>query len=218
MVKDMRKVILFTAWCACVLLPSSQITWAPDLHLIQTTPGTYIPSASHPQAAVIRAAKQEGGEVTSSRPVAFLLDYAASLGITKDITKTQAYSVWLQGARCTAPFGRAGSTLPESCACMASCAGAVVVVILAAIDAAYSGDWSRIGVIPHEAELALRPLLGLLGAFHIFCGVIAAIAASNKGYNPVPATAKVRSCPCIGALIRKAACMHSKERRCLSSV
>ena len=71
------------------------------------------------------------------------------------------------------------------------CAGAVVVVILAAVDAAYSGDWSRIGVIPHEAELALRPLLGLLGAFHIFCGVIAAIAASNKGYNPVPATAKV---------------------------
>ena len=66
-----------------------------------------------------------------------------------------------------------------------------MLVILAAIDAAYSGDWSRIGVIPHEAELALRPLLGLLGLFHIFCGVIAAIAASKKGYNPVPATAKV---------------------------
>ena len=35
--------------------------------------------------------------MASSGPVAFLLDYAASLGITKDITKTQAYSVWLQG-------------------------------------------------------------------------------------------------------------------------
>lgn len=29
--------------------------------------------------------------------MSFLLDYAASLGITKDITRTQAYSVWLQG-------------------------------------------------------------------------------------------------------------------------
>ena len=68
-----------------------------------------------------------------------------------------------------------------------------MVVILAAIDAAYSGDWSRIGVIPHEAELALQPLLGLLGLFHIFCGVVAAIAATRKGYNPVPATAKVHA-------------------------
>lgn len=70
-------------------------------------------------------------------------------------------------------------------------AGAVVLVILAAIDAAYSGDWSRMGVISKEVELGLRPLLGLLGLFHIFCGTIGAIAASRKGYNPVPATAKV---------------------------
>lgn len=72
------------------------------------------------------------------------------------------------------------------------CTGAVVLIILAAIDAAYSGDWSRIGVIPKELELALRPLLGLLGLFHIFCGSIAFVAASRKGYNPIPATAKVR--------------------------
>lgn len=64
-------------------------------------------------------------------------------------------------------------------------------MILAAIDAAYSGDWSRIGVIPKEVELGLRPLLALLGFFHIFCGGIAFVAASRKGYNPVPATAKV---------------------------
>ncbi len=71
-------------------------------------------------------------------------------------------------------------------------AGAVVLVILAAIDAAYSGDWSRIGVISKDVELGLRPLLGLLGLFHIFCGGITAIAASKKGYNPVPPTLKAR--------------------------
>lgn len=67
-----------------------------------------------------------------------------------------------------------------------------MLVILAAIDAAYSGDWSRIGVISKEVELGLRPLLALLGFFHIFCGGVAAIAASKKGYNPVPPTMKVR--------------------------
>lgn len=46
---------------------------------------------------VCRAQKQS--EVEASTPVAYLLDYAASLGITKDITKTQAYSVWLQGVK-----------------------------------------------------------------------------------------------------------------------
>ena len=66
-----------------------------------------------------------------------------------------------------------------------------MLVILAAIDAAFSGDWSRTGVISKDVELGLRPLLGLLGIFHIFCGTIAAIAASRKGYNPVPATVKV---------------------------
>jgi hypothetical protein len=72
-------------------------------------------------------------------------------------------------------------------------AGAVVLVILAAIDAAYSGDWSRIGVISKDVELGLRPLLALLGVFHIFCGGVAAIAASKKGYNPVPPTLKVQT-------------------------
>jgi len=80
---------------------------------------------------------------------------------------------------------------------VAFCAGAVVLVILAAIDAAYSGDWSRIGVISEDIELSLRPLLGLLGIFHIFCGVIAAVAASKKGYNPVPPTLKVLWTPFI---------------------
>ena len=77
--------------------------------------------------------------------------------------------------------------------CSSLVAGAVVLVILAAIDAAYSGDWSRIGVISKDVELGLRPLLALLGVFHIFCGGVAAIAASKKGYNPVPPTLKVQT-------------------------
>ena len=65
-----------------------------------------------------------------------------------------------------------------------------MLVILAAIDAAYSGDWSRIGVLSKEAELGLQSLLGLLGLFHVACGGVTAIDAAQKGYNPVPQTLK----------------------------
>ena len=65
-----------------------------------------------------------------------------------------------------------------------------MLVILAAIDAAFSGDWSRIGVLSKEAELGLRPLLGLLGLFHVVCGSVTFLDASRKGYNPVPQTLK----------------------------
>ena len=68
--------------------------------------------------------------------------------------------------------------------------GGVVLVILAAIDAAFSGDWSRIGILSKDAELGLRPLLGLLGLFHIACGSVTALDAAQKGYNPVPQTLK----------------------------
>ncbi len=71
-------------------------------------------------------------------------------------------------------------------------AGAVVLVILAAIDAAFSGDWSRIGVLSKEAELGLRPLLGLLGLFHVVCGSVTFLDASQKGYNPFPQTLKAK--------------------------
>lgn len=65
-----------------------------------------------------------------------------------------------------------------------------MLVILAAMDAAFSGDWSRIGVLSKEAELGLRPLLGLLGLFHVVCGSVTFLDASQKGYNPVPQTLK----------------------------
>ena len=72
-------------------------------------------------------------------------------------------------------------------------AGGVVLVILAAIDAGFSGDWSRIGVLSKDAELGIRSLLGLLGLFHIVCGSVTALDATQKGYNPVPQTLKASS-------------------------
>ena len=70
-----------------------------------------------------------------------------------------------------------------------------MLVILAAIDAAFSGDWSRIGILSRDAELGLRPLLGLLGLFHLACGAVTALDASQKGFNPVPQTLKAAPFP-----------------------
>lgn len=66
--------------------------------------------------------------------------------------------------------------------------GAVALVVLAAVDAAYSGDWSRIGAISGGTEEALKPLVAALGAFHAACAGIAGVAASRKG-NSVPRAA-----------------------------
>lgn len=49
------------------------------------------------QDCTIRSAQQKEQDIASSGPVQYLLSYAASLGITKDVTKTTAYSVYLQG-------------------------------------------------------------------------------------------------------------------------
>ncbi|CAK0781931.1 hypothetical protein CVIRNUC_005509 [Coccomyxa viridis] len=116
------------------------------------------------QGMRIRAAQSQD-EGIIALPKQFYLGFASSLGITKDISRTQVYSVWLQGG--------------------------VVLIILAAIDAAFSGDWSRIGILSRDAELGLRPLLGLLGLFHLACGAVTALDASQKGFNPVPQTLKV---------------------------
>lgn len=55
--------------------------------------------------------------------------------------------------------------------------GAVFVGVLAAVDAGYSGDWSRIGVISQQDEATLQQLLPSLAAFHVFCAVVSGIAA-----------------------------------------
>lgn len=48
------------------------------------------------QATPIRAAHSQDDSLLAL-PKQFYLGFASSLGITKDITRTQAYSVWLQG-------------------------------------------------------------------------------------------------------------------------
>ncbi|KAI3423954.1 hypothetical protein D9Q98_009788 [Chlorella vulgaris] len=68
---------------------------------------------------------------------------------------------------------------------------AVVLFILMAIDAAYSGDWSRIGVLTHEQEAKLQQALTALGFFHIACGTVAAVVSRRRSEAWVPRTAKV---------------------------
>jgi hypothetical protein len=61
-------------------------------------------------------------------------------------------------------------------------------------DAAFSGDWSRIGFISRETEDFLKGCVVAVGCFHIFCAPIAAKEAQRKGLPVAPAVAKVRPC------------------------
>ena len=63
--------------------------------------------------------------------------------------------------------------------------------MLAVVDAAFSGDWSRIGVISKEVENGLKPLVFGLGLFHVGCSVVAARSASEKNLDLAPAVLKV---------------------------
>jgi hypothetical protein len=59
---------------------------------------------------------------------------------------------------------------------------AVFIGTLALIDAAYSGDWSRIGVITEEQELFLQEvLLPFEAVGHGLCGVFAGWVSSQRG-------------------------------------
>lgn len=62
------------------------------------------------------------------------------------------------------------------------------------VDAAYSGDWSRIGAISKDTETQLKGVAPLVGAFHLFCAPVAAVVASRRGLSAPKAIAKVRTC------------------------
>ena len=68
--------------------------------------------------------------------------------------------------------------------------GGVALIVAAAVDAAYSGDWSRIGAITPETEAALKPAVAALAAFHVVCAGVAGRAAADKGNNVAGAVAK----------------------------
>lgn len=85
---------------------------------------------------------------------------------------------WFSGLRGGGTGGRSG-------------AGAVVLVILGIIDAGYSGDWSRIGVLKPQQEQLIQSFVVALGFFHIFCAGVAAYVASSKGLDAPKSVAKV---------------------------
>ncbi|KAL3149752.1 hypothetical protein ABBQ38_013578 [Trebouxia sp. C0009 RCD-2024] len=68
--------------------------------------------------------------------------------------------------------------------------GSVTLALLAGIDAAWSGDWSRIGVISKSTEQFLQSALTALGGWHLLMGMCAYIIASQNGRPELPATAK----------------------------
>jgi hypothetical protein len=74
---------------------------------------------------------------------------------------------------------------------------AVLVGELGLIDAAYSGDWSRIGVISTEVELILQLVVKAVLVIHAVEGVIAAAIAKDKGMDPLISWVKGF---CFGAL------------------
>lgn len=65
------------------------------------------------------------------------------------------------------------------------------LVLLAGVDAAWSGDWSRIGVISKDTELFLQSALTAVGAWHLFMGLCAYIIAFQNGRPQLAVTAKV---------------------------
>ncbi|DBA85684.1 TPA: hypothetical protein ACH3X1_005255 [Trebouxia sp. C0004] len=69
-------------------------------------------------------------------------------------------------------------------------AGCSLLIVLAAVDAAFSGDWSRIGAISKDTELWLQSALGLLGMWHLIMGAAAYSIAEQHGRPKLLATIK----------------------------
>ncbi|KAK9831117.1 hypothetical protein WJX74_003956 [Apatococcus lobatus] len=68
--------------------------------------------------------------------------------------------------------------------------GVIAVGLFMLVDAAYSGDWSRIGAISKETETQLKGVAPLVGVFHLLCAPVAAIVASRRGLSTPKAVAK----------------------------
>ncbi len=75
-------------------------------------------------------------------------------------------------------------------------AGSTLLLVLAAVDAAFSGDWSRIGAISEDTELWLQSALGLLGIWHLLMGAAAYSIAEQNGRPKLLVTIKVAKLRC----------------------
>lgn len=69
--------------------------------------------------------------------------------------------------------------------------GGIFVSILGLIDAAYSGDWSRIGVLSKETEATLQSIVLIVGGFHAIMAIVAARILQQRGKGTVLPTLKV---------------------------
>lgn len=67
---------------------------------------------------------------------------------------------------------------------------AALLVTLGVVDAAYSGDWSRIGVISQEDELLLQKFVWFVAVAHTGTGILAAQLATEQSKNAAVAFAK----------------------------
>ena len=63
------------------------------------------------------------------------------------------------------------------------------------MDAAYSGDWSRIGAISKEQEAWLQSAVKALAVWHLLNGAAAFVIADQSSKSKLPATLKVRNTP-----------------------
>lgn len=66
----------------------------------------------------------------------------------------------------------------------------VVLGILMLVDAAYSGDWSRIGAISKEQEMQLQGLVPLVVGGHGACAAAAGVISAKRGENWAPRALK----------------------------
>lgn len=74
--------------------------------------------------------------------------------------------------------------------CFYALEAAVLIGELCLVDAAYSGDWSRIGLISREQEVGLQQAVMAIAVIHSIEGIISAAIASSKGLNPLIAFLK----------------------------
>jgi hypothetical protein len=89
---------------------------------------------------------------------------ATALDSLRDAVATPAYRYWL-------PAG-------------------IVLGILMLLDAAYSGDWSRIGAITTEQEQQLQALVPVALGGHAACAAAAGVVSARRGEAWAPRAAK----------------------------
>jgi hypothetical protein len=112
---------------------------------------------------LINASNKTGGKLAAKQITANRVTSLAQAWL-KDEMKSPIYRYWLQGA--------------------------VVLGLLGLIDAAYSGDWSRIGVITKEQELFLQQFAVIAVTGHLGLGVVAGVISSRRGEQWLPRAAK----------------------------